>query len=211
MEIKEPALAYHRKHWTIEEYLEMEENSVEKHEYYQGEVFAMAGPKVQHNIIARNLLVSLANKLKGSKCQPFSSDQRIFAGAIDFLTYPDISVVCGDIETRNDDEWNITNPSILIEVLSPSTKNYNRGDKFMLYRSIATLKEYILVDSLSVLIEAWFINEKHNWELREYKSIDDILTLLTIQTEIPLKDIYDDTKVITNEPPLRQAQDDKNI
>ncbi len=87
----------------------------------------------------------------------------------------------------------------LIEVLSPSTKNYNRGDKFMLYRSIPTLQEYILVDSLSIHIEAWCINEKGNWELREYKSINDTLNIFTINTSIPLQEIYVDTKIMSRE------------
>ncbi len=197
MELQEPIPVYNRKNSTIEEYLQMEEASDVKHEYYQGEIFAMSGPKVQHYIVSGNLYVSLHNKLKGSKCKPFHSDQRIMAEAINFLTYPDISIICGDIQTLNNDEWNVTNPSILIEVLSPSTKNYNRGDKFMLYRSIPTLQEYILVDSLSVHVEAWYINEKGNWELREYKSINDTLNISTINTAIPLQEIYLDTKIMT--------------
>jgi len=168
MELQEPIPLYNRKNSTIEEYLQMEEASDVKHEYYQGEIFAMSGPKVQHNIVPGNLYVSLHNKLKGSNCKLFYSDQRIMAEAINFLTYPDISIICDDIQTLNNDEWNVTNPRVVIEVLSPSTKNYNRGDKFMLYRSIPTLQEYILVDSLSVQVEAWYINEKGNWELREY-------------------------------------------
>ena len=82
------------------------------------------------------------------------------AEAINFLTYPDISIICVDIQTLNNDEWNVTDPRVVIEVLSSFNKNYNRGDKFMLYRSIPTLQEYILVDSLSVHVEAWYINEK---------------------------------------------------
>jgi len=82
-------------------------------------------------------------------------------------------------------------------VLSPSTKNYNRGDKFMLYRSIPTLQEYFFVDSLSVHVEAWYINEKGNWELREYKSINDTLNISTINTAIPLQEICLDTKIMT--------------
>ena len=157
----------------------------------------MSGPKVQHNIVSGNLYVSLHNKLKGNNCKPFYSDQRIMAEAINFLTYPDISIICDDIQTLNNDEWNVTDPRVVIEVLSPSTKNYNRGDKFMLYRSIPTLQEYFFVDSLSVHVEAWYINEKGNWELREYKSINDTLNISTINTAIPLQEICLDTKIMT--------------
>jgi Uma2 family endonuclease len=93
MELQEPIPVYNRKNSTIEAYLQMEEASDVKHEYYQGEIFAMSGPKVQHNIVSGNLYVSLHNKLKGSNCKPFYSDQRIMAEAINFLTYPDISII----------------------------------------------------------------------------------------------------------------------
>jgi Uma2 family endonuclease len=200
MEIKEPAPAYNRKVWTIEEYLEMEETSDEKHEYYQGEIFTMSGAKLPHNIVTRNLYGKLIQELKDKSCQPFGSDLRIHIPANTLFTYPDISIFCDDIKTLNDDEFNALNPTILIEVLSPSTKNYNRGDKFKLYRNIATLKEYVLVDSLSISVEAFYINTAGNWELKEYTSVGDSLYLLTIDTRIPLKEIYEGTKLVTNEP-----------
>src|SRR5262245_25786086 len=139
MEVREPIPVFGKKKISIEEYLEMEETSQEKHEYYRGEVFAMSGPKVQHNIIAGNVFGILVNKLKGKPCRPFSSDQRVHIEKNTLFTYPDISIICGEIKTLNDDEWNALNPTMLIEVLSPSTKNYDRGEKFMLYRDIASL------------------------------------------------------------------------
>lgn len=193
MEIKEPAVSYSNKKYTIEEYLEMEETSLEKHEYYQGEIFAMSGPKVTHNIIAGNLHGELFNILKGSSCRPFNSDQRIHIEKNTLFTYPDISIVCNDILTRNNDDWNILNPTVIIEVLSPSTKNYNRGEKFRLYRDIVTLKEYILVDSEAINIETFFINEHGNWELLEYKNIEQTLLIRSIQVSLALKDIYEGT------------------
>ena len=128
MEVKEPAPSYEKKRYSIEEYLEMEQESDIKHEYYRGEIFAMSGPKVQHNIIAVNVLTLLKQKLKGSPCRPFNSDQRIHIPLNTLFTYPDISVICGEIETLNNDEWNILNPTVLIEVLSPSTKNYDKAE-----------------------------------------------------------------------------------
>lgn len=193
MEIREPAIAYRHKKWTIEEYLEMENASFEKHEYYQGEIFAMSGPKMADNIIATNVLGELRQKLKGSKCRPYNSDQRIHIEKNTLFTYPDISVVCGEVKTLNNDEWNILNPIILIEVLSPSTRNYDHGDKFKLYREIPSLKEYILIDSSSVSVEAFSVNAAGLWELKEYKSVNEILFIQAIQTELPLKEIYEDT------------------
>ena len=128
--LKEPAVAYGKNKFTIEEYLQMEEASEEKHEYYQGEIFAMSGAKVPYNIIAINLTIQLGQKLKGKSCKPFNSDQRIHMPKNFLFTYPDISIVCGEIITLDNDDWNILNPTVIIEVLSPATKNYDRGDKF---------------------------------------------------------------------------------
>ena len=153
MEVKEPAIAYGKQKISIDEYLEMENASSEKHEYYQGEIFAMSGAKVPHNIIATNLVVALTIKLKGKSCRPFNSDQRIHVEANTLFTYPDISIICGDIITQNNDDYNVLNPTVLIEVLSRSTKNYDRGEKFKLYRDIPTLREYVLVDSESIHFE----------------------------------------------------------
>ena len=155
MEVKEPAVAYNKEKISIEAYLEMENASLEKHEYYKGEIFAMSGAKVSHNTISGNLFVTLSNKLKGKKCKPYNSDQRIHIQSNTLFTYPDISIICGEIITLNNDEYNVLNPAVIIEVLSKSTKNYDRGEKFKLYRDITTLKEYILVDSESMHIEVF--------------------------------------------------------
>src|SRR6202012_6265077 len=144
MEVREPAVAYAKRKYSIEEYLEMENAATEKHEYYKGEIFAMSGAKHQHNLVAGNIYAPLKNKLRDKPCKPLNSDSRIHIEKNTLFTYPDISVVCGDPVFLNDDEWNLLNPTVIIEVLSPSTQNYDRGDKFNLYRDIPTLKEYIL-------------------------------------------------------------------
>jgi Uma2 family endonuclease len=195
MEVREPEVAYGKKKLTIEEYLEYENASQEKHEYYQGEIFAMSGPKVPHNIIAVNILGILKQQLKGKSCRPFNSDQRIHIPENTLFTYPDISIVCGEIITRDNDDWNILNPSVIIEVLSKSTKNYDRGEKFKLYRNIIALKEYILVDSESIHIEAFRINDGGHWELEEYKNPEETLLVKTVQLAIPLEEIYEGTEL----------------
>ena len=196
MDIKEPAVSYSHKKYTIEEYLQMEDTSAEKHEYYQGEIFAMSGAKVQHNMISLNIAIALGNKLKGKTCKPFNSDQRIYVEKNSLFTYPDISIVCGDPETRNNDELNLVNPTVIIEVLSSSTKNYDRGEKFKLYRDIPTLKEYTLVDSESISVEAFYINDTGHWELTEYKNIEDTLFIKAIQSSFELSEIYEGTKLM---------------
>ena len=98
MELREPAKAYGKQHFSIEEYLEIENAATEKHEYYKGEIFAMSGAKLAHNIIWKNFFGSLAIKLKGKYCQPFGSDLRIHIESNTLFTYPDISIICGDAE-----------------------------------------------------------------------------------------------------------------
>lgn len=196
-ELREPAVAYGKSKFTIEEYLEFEKTSEEKHEYYQGEIFAMSGSKVPHNTISVNIIAILKQKLKGKSCKPFNSDQRIYIPENSLFTYPDISIICGEIITLNNDDWNILNPSVIIEVLSPGTKDYDRGGKFKLYRDIATLKEFILVDAETVNIEAFRINESGYWELEEYKKIDATLLVKTVQVNIPVAEIYEGIKLAT--------------
>ena len=190
MDVREPAVAYGKQKFTIEEYLAMEEAAIEKHEYYRGEIFAMSGTKVPHNRISGNLYATLHQKLKGKKCRPYNSNQRIHIEVNTLFTYPDISVVCGEDVTLNDDNWNILNPAVIIEILSPSTKNYDRGEKFKLYRDIPALKEYILVDSETVHIEIFRLNESNHWELEEYDAAEEMLYIKTINEKISLSDIY---------------------
>lgn len=196
MEIREPAVAYNQRKYTIEEYLELENAAIEKHEFYKGEIFAMSGAKITHNIIAGNVFGSLDNNLKGKHCRPFNSDQRIHIEKNSLFTYPDISVICGDPITFNNDDWNITNPVVIVEVLSASTKSYDRGEKFKLYRDIESLKDYILIDSESVNIEVFQINFNNYWELKEYKNIEDTIFIKSIEVNLAVREIYEGTKLL---------------
>ena len=195
MEVKEPAVAYSNQKISVEEYLAIENSAIEKHEYYQGEVFAMSGAKLPHNQITSNLIGELKTKLKGKKCKPFGSDLRIHIPSNTLFTYPDISIFCGDVITLNDDQYNALNPIVIIEVLSSSTKNYDRGEKFKLYRDIATLKEYILVDSESLHIEVFRLNENNHWELEEYNDAENYLQIKAINETLLIAEIYDGVKL----------------
>jgi Uma2 family endonuclease len=194
MEVREPAVAYGKQKFSIEEYLEMEETSIEKHEYYKGEIFAMSGAKVPHIAISKNLSGSLYVKLKGKKCQPYGSDLRIHIQSNTLFTYPDISIICGELITLNNDNWNVLNPTVIIEILSKSTRNYDRGEKFKLYRDIPTLKEYVLIDSESIHIEVFRLNESNHWELEEYDLIEDELYIKAIDEKILISEIYEGVK-----------------
>lgn len=194
MEINEPAIAYSKQKFSIKEYLEIENAAPEKHEYYKGEVFAMSGAKLPHNTITSNLTGALYVKLKGKNCKPYGSDLRIHIPSNTLFTYPDISIICGNVKTLNDDEFNALNPLVIIEVLSKWTKNYDRGEIFKLYRDIETLKEYILVDSDSLHIEIFRLNKNNHWELEEYNDVNSFVEIKAISESISIAEIYDGIK-----------------
>ena len=174
------------------EYLEAERKALNKHEYYRGEIFAMAGASIEHNRIVRNTLNNISSYLKKGKCEPFGSDLRVHIPSNSLYTYPDITVICGKIETAESKPDTVLNPSVIFEVLSEATKDYDRGSKFMLYRAFKTLKEYILIVSTgSVMIEKYQINNDGLWELQEYKNQEDILKIEHLDIEIPLSEIYE--------------------
>ena len=178
------------KYISVEDYLLKEEEAEVKHEYYQGEMFAMAGGTISHNRICSNVIGELHAFLKEKDCEIFPSDQRIHCPANSFFTYPDASIVCDEIERLEKRNDTITNPVVIIEVLSKRTKNYDRGDKFKLYRSIPTLKEYILISSLEVSVERYTKQANDFWYFRESASAEDNLEIETIGFSCLIKTLY---------------------
>ena len=175
---------------TAEEYLRAEREALNKHEYYRGQIFAMSGASLPHNIIFKNTFLNLGIKLKGKKCQPFGSDLRIHIPENSLYTYPDISIICGKPETTDDTKDTITNPSVIIEILSKSTRDYDKGQKFTLYRDITTLKEYILIDSETVSVETLTRNNDRSWTFREYRSLGDSFDIETIGESFAVSELY---------------------
>jgi Uma2 family endonuclease len=178
------------KYCTEQEYLDIERIALDKHEYYKGEVFAMSGASIKHNIIFSNSFGNLVSKLNGKNCKPFGSDLRVHIPKQTLYTYPDISIICGEIETTDDKFDTVTNPSVIIEILSESTRNYDKGNKFTLYRNIASLKEYILIDSESIMVEKFIKNADNSWQLTEYKSLNESFKIETVAIEMDLETIY---------------------
>lgn len=197
MQVREPIAAYGKKKFSVEEYLEFENESEQKHEYYRGEIFAMAGAGARHNVISINLIIALGNRLKGSPCKPYGSDMRIHIPENTLFTYPDISIICRDIVTSDEHENSAPQPLVIFEILSEFTRNYDRGGKFKLYRDIPALKEYILVDSEMIGIEAFRINRNNYWELEEYKQLTNTVSIPILNIAIPMEEIYERTKLIT--------------
>jgi len=186
----QPAIKY----LTPEEYLALEEAAEFKSEYYQGEIFNMAGASFNHNQIILNVSSHLHQKQKNHKCRVAMNDLRLWVEANDLFTYPDILVICDKPQFYTDRNDTITNPKIIIEVLSESTKNYDRGEKFVFYRSIPTFREYILIDQYSVHIEQFCIGVDGNWVLKEYDDLNAVLKFSQIDFQIPFTDIYSQVK-----------------
>lgn len=174
---------------TREEYLALEQQSDIKHEFYQGEVFAMSGGTFNHSKIAFNIGRHLGNQLQGQACQPMNSDMRIHTPT-GLDTYPDLSIYCGEPEL-SDNQCSLLNPVAIIEVLSPSTRSYERGDKFALYRLIPMLLDYVLVDSEQVLVEHFRRTEQNEWILHEYRDVQASVYLQSIDDSLLLTDMYE--------------------
>ena len=174
---------------TPEEYLRMERASQEKHEYYRGEVFAMTGASRDHNLIAQNTSRQLGNQLDEHPCEVYQSDMRVKIPTTGAYTYPDVVVVCGKPEFEDGELDTLLNPTVIIEVLSSSTEKYDRGRKALYYRSIASLKEYVLIAQDSVQVEHYG-RQENQWSLTDISSIDATLTLASISCSINIRDIY---------------------
>jgi Uma2 family endonuclease len=149
---------------TYAEYRTREAEASGKHEYLRGEVFAMAGGTPEHARLQSRLATELGRLLAGTPCEPFSSDLRVRVVETDFSTYPDLTVVCGKLETARDDQDAATNPTVLVEVLSDSTEAYDRGEKFAHYRRLASLREYVLVSQRARRIEVFRRRAGRSWE-----------------------------------------------
>lgn len=150
---------------TYAEYLAFEAASETKHEYLNGEVFAMAGGTIAHGALTVAVSTALSNALRDRPCRVLSSDVRVRSKVTGLTTYADVTVVCHKIEVDDDDAHGVLNPSLIVEVLSDSTEAYDRGTKAAHYRRIASLREYVLVAQGEPLIEVYRRNERGKWEL----------------------------------------------
>ncbi|QTA93791.1 Uma2 family endonuclease [Desulfonema magnum] len=180
-----------KKNISAEEYLEMEKTAEYKNEYFQGEIFAMTGASFNHNLIVSNIIIALGSRLRNSSCFIFSGDMKIQVDEAMHYTYPDVSIVCGDIEFVGGRDDVITNPVVIFEVLSNSTKDYDRGSKFTAYRNIRSLKDYILIDQYDYHAEYFYKNEQKRWILEEFRSPGDTLKISSVAAELSLDTIYD--------------------
>ncbi len=171
------------------EYAAWERTQPVRHEFYQGEVFAQAGGTRRHSQVGTNAAGALRNLLIGSDCIAHGSDMRISVEATGYQAYPDVSVVCPPIE--GDSEEVISNPILLVEVLSPSTADFDRGGKFGHYRQIPSLQEYLVFWQDEARVEQHTRTADKLWLLREVTGRDAVLQLASLNLPLPLREIYD--------------------
>lgn len=174
-----------------EEYVRLEENSAHKHEYLDGRIYAMAGGTPGHSAVGTNIAGALFSRLRGRPCRPFNSDLRVKVEATGLRTYPDITVVCPPERYDERDSNSLLNPTVIFEVLSPSTERYDRTDKFDALKQIPSLHDYILVSPDRVRVEHLRRGESGEWILESYTQRSQVLALASIGVEVPLDEIYD--------------------
>jgi Uma2 family endonuclease len=177
--------------YTPEEYLEIERTSEFKSEYIDGYIVAMSGASESHNLIVTNIVSELRGQLKGRNCRVYSNDMRIDLRERGLFAYPDVVVVCGDPELADEKRDNLRNPVVIIEVLSKSTERYDRGPKFMKYRRIDSLHEYLLVSQYDAVAEHYVRQPNDNWLMSEALGLDAVIRLGSIDSDIKLVEAYD--------------------
>jgi Uma2 family endonuclease len=183
--------AEEKKNYTPDEYLEFEVNSDTRHEYINREIIPMTGGTPEHNEIASILNAALRVSLKGKPYSIFIADQRLWIPDRKLYTYPDVMVVPRPLERQQGRTDTITNPVTIAEVLSKSTKSYDRDEKFAAYRTIPTFREYLLIDQYKIQVEQYSKTESNKWVFTEYNSIESQISLLSIPFEICLADLYE--------------------
>ena len=198
-ELKEPALKYN--YLSAEDYLELERTSTRnKHELHQGHLVTMQGASIEHNTIVANMLGSIVPHLKGKHCRAFPSDLRVYISTAESFTYPDISIVCDDPDTLDDAYLDtIKNPSVIIEVLSPSTEKYDRGTKFFYYMQIASLKEYFIISSTSLYVQVARKQAQGTWKFEEITDPKASICIQSIQQMLTMAEVYERVGIQGNE------------
>jgi len=174
-----------------EEYLEQERRAEYKSEYLVGEIFALAGASRRHALIVTNLIGELGQQLRGKPCEVYSGDLRLRVTPTGLYTYPDVMLVCADVQFADDQKDTVLNPVVLIEVLSESTSDYDRGRKFEYYRTLPSLSEYLTVAQDKPHIEHWTRQQEDSGILAELNDLSQTVRLASIDCVLPLKEIYD--------------------
>jgi Uma2 family endonuclease len=176
---------------TAEEYLAFERQAEARHEFISGQIIAMAGGSRRHAIICDNLLVLAKLKLRGTECQPYSGNLRVGIEATRNYTYPDLSIVCGQVQLQDSHKDTVLNPRLLVEVLSPSTERHDRGWKFKNYQLIPSFEEYVLVSQEEPRIERLLRQGDIGWLMTQVEGLEQTVRFQSVGCELPLREIYE--------------------
>lgn len=174
---------------SVADYLQIEKDSGERHQFYRGEVFLMSGGTPKHNAICNNVGAALTNALREKPCQIFNSDQKVRVPADGLCTYPDVTVACDELQLDDEVPNAINNPTIIVEVLSDSTAGYDRVGKFQSYRQISSLRQYILIHQDKQVVE-WYVRSGDHWELREASEGEVPILIKGGSLKMTVEDIY---------------------
>ena len=185
---------------TAEEYLEIERKAEYKSEYYQGEMFAMAGASEAHNLLVWNLIRELGQQLRSRPCHAYPSDMRVRVSPAGLYTYPDVVVVCGERQFLTEQKDTLLNPTLLVEVLSPSTEAYDRGRKFDHYKSIESLGQYLLVATDRIHADLFTRQADGSWLLTSASRMEDSLDLQSVGCRLTLADLYEKVELVKPNP-----------
>ncbi|MEG3861240.1 Uma2 family endonuclease [Microcoleus sp. herbarium12] len=180
-----------KRYYTPEEYLALDEAAEYKSEYLDGEILPMTGGTANHNKIALNFCRIFPLTVSGQNYEIFINDLRLWIPRYRLYTYPDVMVIQGEPVYQANNTTTVTNPLLIVEVLSKSTKDYDRGEKFLYYRSIPELREYILIDQYKYHVEQLTKTANDKWLFTEYESEDSVLAMESVEFQISLTDIYD--------------------
>jgi Uma2 family endonuclease len=180
---------------TPEEYLAREREAEYKSEYFDGEVFAMSGASPEHNQIVTNIVGELYAKFKKRPCRVYANDIRVKVSSTGLYTYPDVVAMCNKPSFDDEQKDTLLNPTVIIEVLSDSTANYDRGNKFKHYRTLDSLVEYILIAQDECHIEHYVRQANHQWLLLETNDLQETIELPAINCHLALSDIYDKVEI----------------
>ena len=183
-----------QRYYTPKEYLELEETVENKNEYIDGEIIPMAGASTNHNRIAGNLYSAANFAFRKENYEAFISDVRLWIPKRRIYTYPDIMIVAGEAEYYNNRTDTIFNPQVIVEVLSKSTKGYDKEGKFEIYRTIESFQEYLLIDQTKIRVEQYSKTGKKQWVMREYDEEDENINFKSVPFEFLLQDLYNKVK-----------------
>lgn len=182
---------------TAEEYLAFERDADVRHEFLDGEVYAMAGESLSHSRVCSNLLREAGNKLMGRSCEALSPNMKVRTSAASLFAYPDLTIVCGEPQLHDSKKDVLTNPKVIFEVLSPSTEKYDRTTKFLRFRmGNETLSDYILVSQDRPFVEHFCKQSDGNWLYRSFNKIEDVLDIESVAIELSLAEIYDRVELL---------------